>query len=156
VTFLVGENGSGKSTLIEALAMAWGFNAEGGSTNVNFSTRASHSSLSQYIRRVRGALRPIDGYFLRAESFFNVASYIEEIGVSGYGRTPLHEQSHGEAFFALFDNRFRGARKVAPFLVMLSSHHLRGIDEIIVAPVVNDATETVSDLESWLRSRANA
>jgi predicted ATPase len=108
VTFLVGENGSGKSTLIEALAMAWGFNAEGGSTNVNFSTRASHSSLSQYIRRVRGALRPIDGYFLRAESFFNVASYIEEVGVSGYGGTPLHEQSHGEAFFALFDNRFRG------------------------------------------------
>ncbi|CAN7534471.1 AAA family ATPase [Caulobacter sp. LjRoot300] len=108
VTFLVGENGSGKSTLIEALAMAWGFNAEGGSTNVNFSTRASHSSLSQYIRRVRGALRPIDGYFLRAESFFNVASYIEAVGVSGYGRTPLHEQSHGEAFFALFDNRFRG------------------------------------------------
>jgi predicted ATPase len=108
VTFLVGENGSGKSTLIEALAMAWGFNAEGGSTNVNFSTRASHSSLSQYIRRIRGALRPIDGYFLRAESFFNVASYVEEIGVSGYGDTPLHEQSHGEAFFALFDNRFRG------------------------------------------------
>ncbi|GGL38709.1 AAA family ATPase [Caulobacter rhizosphaerae] len=108
VTFLVGENGSGKSTLIEALAMAWGFNPEGGSTNVNFSTRASHSSLSRYIRRVRGALRPIDGYFLRAESFFNVASYVEEIGVSGYGDTPLHEQSHGEAFFALFDNRFRG------------------------------------------------
>jgi len=108
VTFLVGENGSGKSTLIEALAMAWGFNAEGGSTNVNFSTRASHSPLSQYIRRIRGALRPIDGYFLRAESFFNVASYIEKIGVSGYGGTPLHEQSHGEAFFALFDNRFRG------------------------------------------------
>ncbi|AYV49585.1 AAA family ATPase [Caulobacter flavus] len=108
VTFLVGENGSGKSTLIEALAVAWGFNAEGGSTSVNFSTRASHSPLSQHIRKVRGHLRPIDGYFLRAESFFNVASYIEETGVSGYGHVPLHEQSHGEAFFALFDNRFRG------------------------------------------------
>ena len=108
VTFLVGENGSGKSTLIEALAVAWGFNAEGGSTGVNFATRASHSPLSRHIRPLRGHLRPIDGYFLRAESFFNVASYIEDVGVTGYGEIPLHEQSHGEAFFALFDNRFRG------------------------------------------------
>ncbi|WP_297509693.1 AAA family ATPase [uncultured Caulobacter sp.] len=108
VTFLVGENGSGKSTLIEALAAVWGFNAEGGSTGVNFSTRTSHSPLTRHIRPVRSHLRPIDGYFLRAESFFNVASYIEDVGVTGYGEIPLHEQSHGEAFFALFDNRFRG------------------------------------------------
>jgi len=111
VTFLVGENGSGKSTLIEALAMAWGFNAEGGSTNVNFSTRASHSPLSQHIRRIRGALRPIDGYFLRAESFFNVATNIEEVLLSDeqarwYGERKLHEQSHGESFLALFEHRF--------------------------------------------------
>jgi predicted ATPase len=108
VTFLVGENGSGKSTLIEALAVAWGFNAEGGSQNFQLSTRASHSPLHQHLRKVRGALRPHDGFFLRAESFFNVASYVEDVGVGGYGHTPLHEQSHGEAFFALFDNRFRG------------------------------------------------
>ena len=118
VTFLVGENGSGKSTLIEALAVAWGFNAEGGSRNFNFSNRASHSPLHSHIRRVRSPVQPHDGYFLRAESFFNVQTEIERLddepGPGGppihraYGERPLHEQSHGEAFFALFDNRFRG------------------------------------------------
>ena len=109
VTFFVGENGSGKSTLIEALAVVWGFNAEGGSRNFNFGTRESHSPLHRYVRPVRGPLRPIDGFFLRAESFFNAASYIDEIDAAGsYGGRSLHAQSHGESFFALFDNRFRG------------------------------------------------
>ena len=108
VTFLVGENGSGKSTLIEALAVAWGFNAEGGSTGMQFQTRRSHSSMHRFIRPVRGTAHARDGYFLRAESFFNAASYIEESGVSGYGSRKLHEQSHGESFFALFEHRFRG------------------------------------------------
>lgn len=117
VTFIVGENGSGKSTLIEALAVAWGFNAEGGSRNFNFSSRASHSALHEHIRPVRSAIRPHDGYFLRAESFFNVLSEIEKLDaepsfdppiIDGYGGRSLHEQSHGEAFFALFDNRFHG------------------------------------------------
>ncbi len=108
VTFLVGENGSGKSTLIEALAVAWGFNAEGGSTNFNFGTRASHSELHNFVRPIRSAKRAKDGFFLRAESHFNVATYVENTGVSGYGDASLHEQSHGESFFALLDNRFRG------------------------------------------------
>lgn len=109
VTFFVGENGSGKSTLIEALAVAWGFNAEGGSKNFNFSNRASHSPLHRFIRPVRGAYRAKDGFFLRAESFFNAASYIDDVGVTGaYGARSLHEQSHGESFFALFENRFGG------------------------------------------------
>ena len=108
VTFLVGENGSGKSTLIEALAVAWGFNAEGGSKNFNFGARPSHSELHGFIRPVRSARRAKDGYFLRAESYFNVATQVEALGVGGYGDTPLHEQSHGESFFALLDNRFRG------------------------------------------------
>jgi len=108
VTFLVGENGSGKSTLIEALAVAWGFNAEGGSTNFNFGTRASHSELHNFVRPVRSAKRAKHGFFLRAESHFNVATYVENIGVGGYGDVSLHEQSHGESFFALLDNRFRG------------------------------------------------
>src|SRR5687768_13209327 len=69
VTFLIGENGSGKSTLIEALAMAVGFNAEGGSRNFNFSTSATHSSLHEALKVVRGVTRPRDGFFLRAESF---------------------------------------------------------------------------------------
>src|ERR1700761_7470932 len=66
VTFFVGENGSGKSTLIEALAVAWGFNAEGGSTGMQFSTRASHSPLSNFVKRVRSGRKATDGYFLRA------------------------------------------------------------------------------------------
>lgn len=110
VTFLVGENGSGKSTLIEGLAVAWGFNAEGGSKDHQFSTRTSHSPLHRFVRPVRSTIRPHDGYFLRAESFFNVATYLEDPEIRGtrYGSRKLHEQSHGESFFALFDNRFVG------------------------------------------------
>ena len=108
VTFLVGENGSGKSTLIEALAGAWGFNAEGGSRNYRFASRATHSALHRHVRPVRGPLRPSDGYFLRAESFYNTASYMEEIGLTGRGEGSFHAQSHGESFFRLFQERFRG------------------------------------------------
>ena len=110
VTFLVGENGSGKSTLIEALALAWGFNAEGGSRNFNFATRASHSPLHRFIRPIRSARKAADGYFLRAESFFNVATQVDEMGdlLPAYGGVSLHEQSHGESFFALLEHRFRG------------------------------------------------
>lgn len=108
VTFLVGENGSGKSTLIEALAAAWGFNPEGGSRDHQFSTRASHSALHRFVRPVRAPLRARDGYFLRAESYFNTATYLEASGTGRPGQTRLHEQSHGESFFDLFDNRFGG------------------------------------------------
>lgn len=108
VTFLVGENGSGKSTLIEALAVAWGFNAEGGGREHRFGTRASHSPLHHFVRPIRSSGRLQDGFFLRAESFFTVASYLEGAGASRYGGKSLHEQSHGESFFALFDNRFIG------------------------------------------------
>ncbi|WP_426025401.1 AAA family ATPase [Brevundimonas sp. TSRC1-1] len=117
VTFLVGENGSGKSTLIEALAVAWGFNAEGGTKNFSFSTHHAHSPLHSFVRPVRSSSRARDGFFLRAESYFNLASEIERLdaipgaGVpikASYGGKSLHEQSHGESFFALFDNRFGG------------------------------------------------
>jgi len=109
VTFLIGENGTGKSTLMEAIAVAWGFNPEGGSKNFNFATRASHSPLHDYLRLVRSPKRPKDGFFLRAESFYNVASEIERLGVvRSYGGKSLHAQSHGESFLALFMNRFGG------------------------------------------------
>ncbi|HZW15818.1 MAG TPA: AAA family ATPase [Brevundimonas sp.] len=108
VTFIVGENGSGKSTLVEALAVAWGFNAEGGSRDHQYSTRASHSALHRFVRPVRAPLKAKDGYFLRAESFFTTASYLEATGTSRDGHVGLHEQSHGESFFNLFDNRFAG------------------------------------------------
>ncbi|MEB0012852.1 AAA family ATPase [Glaciimonas sp. Gout2] len=116
VTFLVGENGAGKSTLLEAMAVAWGFNAEGGNQNTGFSTANAHSDLHTYLRTVKSFKRPKTGYFLRAESFFNVASNIEELdaepGLGGligpsYGVRSLHKQSHGEAFLALLQNKFR-------------------------------------------------
>lgn len=108
-TFIVGENGSGKSTLLEAIAVAYGFNPEGGSKHFSFSTHASHSSLHECLRLVRGTRLPKDGYFLRAESYFNVATEIDRLGVAGgYGGISLHEQSHGESFLALLLNRLRG------------------------------------------------
>jgi predicted ATPase len=112
VTFLVGENGSGKSTLLEAIAGQCDLNPEGGSRNFKFGTRESHSILDRYIRLKKSILLPLDAYFLRAESFYNVATEIERLGpeiASAYGDKPLHAQSHGESFFALFENRFHGA-----------------------------------------------
>jgi len=115
VTILVGENGMGKSTLIEAIAVAAGFNAEGGSKNFNFATRASESSLHRAIRPVRNPRRPRTGFFLRAESYFNLATNIEELDrepgggpkiIESHGGTSLHEQSHGESFLALIQHRF--------------------------------------------------
>lgn len=109
VTFLVGENGSGKSTLLEAIAVKLGFNAEGGTKNFQFETRSSHSNLYQHLRIARSFRKPKDGFFLRAESFFNVATEIERLGVeNSYGGTSLHEQSHGESFLSVMLNRFSG------------------------------------------------
>lgn len=110
VTFFVGENGSGKSTLLEAIAVAAGFNAEGGSKNFHFSTRASHSSLHAVLKldRGRNLRRPKDGFFFRAESYFTVATAMErEYDGLTYGDRLLHEQSHGESFFALVEHRLR-------------------------------------------------
>jgi predicted ATPase len=108
VTLLAGENGSGKSTIVEAIAVAAGFNAEGGSRHVTVSTRPSHSGLHKLLRLVRGTRRPRTGYFLRGESFFNVATYLESIPEARgwYGGTLLHEQSHGESFISLVTHRF--------------------------------------------------
>lgn len=117
VTYLVGENGSGKSTILEAVAAAWGFNPEGGTRNFVFSTWDSHSSLHDRIRLVRSARQAKDGFFFRAESYYNVATHIEELDrepsfgppiIQSYGGTSLHRQSHGESFFATFLHRFRG------------------------------------------------
>jgi predicted ATPase len=117
VTFIVGENGCGKSTLLEGIAAAWGFNPEGGTINFRFSTRASHSEFHKHLRLVKSPRRPKDGFFLRAESFFNVATDIERMDaepaagpriIDSYGGRSLHEQSHGESFLALMLHRFGG------------------------------------------------
>lgn len=113
LTILMGENGSGKSTLIEAIAVNYGMNAEGGGRNFNFATKATHSGLSDELR-IGKLLVPDDTFFLRAEGFYNVATEIDELDkrsnvplINSYGGKSLHEQSHGESFLALMKYRFR-------------------------------------------------
>ena len=105
VTFFVGENGSGKSTLLEAVAVAWGFNPEGGTKNYNFSTYDSHSALHDAIRLVKGYKKAGWGYFLRAESFYNVATMEEEY--EEYLSDRYHEKSHGESFLAMLQKQMK-------------------------------------------------
>ena len=116
VTFFVGENGTGKSSLLEAIAVAYGFNAEGGSRNFAFSTNDTHSELCDHITIAKKA-HPRDGFFLRAESLYNVATNIDYMDslpafsgplIDGYGGVSLHKRSHGESFLAIVQNRFRG------------------------------------------------
>lgn len=115
VTFFVGENGAGKSTLLEAIAIASGFNPEGGTRNFQFSTAETHSPLWRALTLSRGVKKPSDGFFLRAESFYNVSSEIDRLNavrgpslLPSYGGRSLHTRSHGESFLALIENRFGG------------------------------------------------
>jgi predicted ATPase len=153
VTFLVGENGTGKSTLLEALALSCDLNPEGGSRNFNFATRESHSDLDRCLRVAKTVSLARDSFFLRAESFYNVASEIERLDketggppiISSYGGRSLHEQSHGESFFALFRHRFRGnglylldepeaalsPKRQLEFVTMLHNYCKRGAQFVI-------------------------
>nr|WP_271174544.1 AAA family ATPase [Microbacterium barkeri] len=103
VTVLTGENGVGKSTLVEALATAYGLNAEGGSSGAQHATRASESDLGDHLQLVRGAGAPRKGFFLRAETMHGFYTYLEDIGMGA----PLHERSHGESFLDLVSERLR-------------------------------------------------
>jgi predicted ATPase len=111
VTFLVGENGSGKSTILEAIADLIGFNLSGGTKNSNYHFQNTESDLSSFMR-LSWKNKVSQGFFMRAESFFNFASYIDKLqeesrGVDvygSYGGKSLHHQSHGESFLALFQN----------------------------------------------------
>ena len=116
VSIFAGENGSGKSTLLEGIAAAFGFNPEGGSLNYSFETRATHSELYGHLLLSK-LLRPRDGFFLRAESFYNAASYLESLDeipcgappvLGAYGGVSLHKMSHGESFLRLVQKRFSG------------------------------------------------
>lgn len=107
VTFFVGENGSGKSTLLEAMAVACGFNPEGGTRNYRFSTRDTHSGLYEALRLVKGARRAMHGYFLRAESFYNVATQEEDYADAAHPSRRYHEKSHGESFLAIAQDYLR-------------------------------------------------
>lgn len=110
VTFFAGENGTGKSTLLEAIAVSCGFNPEGGSKDFSFATKDSHSELYRYLTTIK-RVYPKDGFFLRAESFYNTATYLDEVSMGDlrrYGGVSLHKRSHGESFMALVTSRFEG------------------------------------------------
>ena len=117
VTYIIGENGMGKSTLLEGIAIALGFNPEGGTLNFNFSNYDSHSNLDQYLRLAKGVNKAKDSFFFRAETFYNLATNIESLDneplggskiIDSFGGKSLHQQSHGESFFAAFIERFGG------------------------------------------------
>ena len=116
VTFFVGENGSGKSTILEGIADKWGFSKESGNRSKKFASRDYDTRLAPALRLLRGSARPFDGFFLRAESFYNFATEMDDLekepycgnGYLNYGGKSLHSQSHGEAFLSLFLNRFDG------------------------------------------------
>lgn len=117
VTYIIGENGMGKSTLLEGIAIALGFNPEGGTLNFNFANYDSHSNLYEHLRLEKGVYRAKDHFFFRAETFYNVATNIEELDnepsfgrrvIDSFGGKSLHEQSHGESFFSAFNERFQG------------------------------------------------
>jgi predicted ATPase len=110
VTFFVGENGAGKSTVLEAIALALGFGPEGGTKHAQFKTVESVSPLHEALRLARGTPQPRDGYFLRAETLFNVATYMDGINevTPGDVSASMHAKSHGEAFMAVLLNKLRG------------------------------------------------
>ena len=107
IAFLVGENGSGKSTLLEALAVAYGFNPEGGTKNYSFSTYDSHSRLHEAIKVSKGYRKAKWGYFLRAESFYNVATKEKEYEDFDHPSEKYHEKSHGESFLAVVQKQLK-------------------------------------------------
>jgi predicted ATPase len=110
ICFFTGENGTGKSTLLEAIAIHYGFGREGGTRSFALDTTESNHSVEALVRALRLSfdIRTGAGYFLRAESFFNAASYIDSIGVTKYyGGRSLHTRSHGETFFTLLELKFQ-------------------------------------------------
>jgi predicted ATPase len=158
VTFFIGENGSGKSTLLEAVAVEYGLNPEGGSRNFNFATKATHARLDDALRLAKTHHHARDSFFLRAESFYNVATEVDRLEkvvpdlLRAYGGTSLHEQSHGESYFALFQHRFRGCglylmdepeaalspRRQLQFLAILHEYCKRGSQFVIAthSPII--------------------
>ena len=158
ITFFVGENGSGKSTLLDAIAIAYGFNPEGGTRNYHFSTRDTHSELCDAIRLIRNPSRPGWGYFLRAESFYNVAT--AEEGYAEVSRD-YHRKSHGESFLAVAQDNFSGNGENAQFIVVTHSPILLGMpdaeilrfDAGTIHPIEDEETESYKITEMFIRDR---
>lgn len=107
LTILVGDNGAGKSTVVEAIALAFGMSAEGGSTGARHSTRATESDLHDHLRLTRGVGGSRWGFFLRAETMHGFYSYLEQN--PGADEATFHEMSHGESFLEILGSRFGDA-----------------------------------------------
>lgn len=118
LTILVGENGVGKSTIVEAIAMAYGLNAEGGSTNFQHSSRPSESGLHEHLQLTRGLARSKWGYFLRAETMHGLLTYLEEHPSPADPERPYHEYSHGQAFRELLTTKLGHMAGRGGFLVL--------------------------------------
>ena len=147
VTFFVGENGAGKSTILEAIAISMGFGPEGGTKNVQLlRTTDSVSLLHESLKLSKSFCKPNDGYFLRAESLFNVATYMDEIGTFDGS---LHACSHGEAFMALLTNKFSG--KDFTFLMSRKPHYLRTANSPHFAPFINLSRMSLNSLSQPIR-----
>ncbi|QQE79148.1 AAA family ATPase [Alicyclobacillus sp. SO9] len=148
LTFFVGENGSGKSTLLEAIAIQAGFNPEGGSRSNQFATAATESRLFEYLK-LRWLPKVTQGFFFRAESFFNFASYIDDLAkesfagdpYSAYGGRSLHHQSHGESFLNLFVSRL-SSRKPALYMLDEPEAALSPARQLALLRVLHDHQET--------------
>lgn len=147
VTFLVGENGSGKSTLLEALAWSAGFSDEGGNRTNRYSETDDGGRLGRALD-LTWRRKAATGFFLRAETFFNFATYLETVGSTfrAYGGRSLHRQSHGEAFLSLFSHRFEDGlylldepeaalspQRQLAFLSILNDLTTRGVAQFIIA-----------------------
>ncbi|WP_110111824.1 AAA family ATPase [Bacillus sp. CGMCC 1.16541] len=145
VTFFVGENGSGKSTLLEAIADQCGFNLSGGNQNNVYDVHASESALSSYIR-LSWMPKIKSGFFLRAESFYHFASYLDQLQkeepgfdvYGSYGGKSLHEQSHGESFLSLFTNRFN---EKAIYLLDEPEAALSPARQLALLKIIHDLTK---------------
>jgi len=156
VTFFVGENGSGKSTLLEGVAEKCGFSLRGGNRNHNLNTGhrfdGYESPLTQRLELTWTPRRINEGFFMRAESFFNFASYIDELAtedariLEAYGGKSLHEQSHGESFLSLFSNQFESGlyildepeaalspARILAFMAVISELEQSGRAQFIIA-----------------------
>ena len=148
ITFFVGENGTGKSTLLEALAIQAGFNPEGGSKGNRFSTAQTESELWDHLK-LSWLPKVTEGFFFRAESFFNFASYIDEVAKEpfagdayrAYGGKSLHEQSHGESFLSLFSRRL-SSRRPALYLLDEPEAALSPMRQLALLRILRDHERT--------------
>ena len=152
ITFFVGENGSGKSTLLEAIAVAYGFNAEGGTKNYSFSTYNSHSELCEAMTISKGYRRPKFGYFLRAESFYNVATKEIDYSDDDHPSKGYHQKSHGESFLAIALTLYSTVSH-SPILLGMPDAEIFSFDNGTIHPCQYEDTDSYVITKTFVNNR---